>query len=87
MLKRRCGLTLDQYETMLLAQDNLCAGCKRPLVLIGTRPPVDHDHATGRVRGILHKGCNLALAETGEDPVTLRLLAEYIEKHQHRHQH
>lgn len=57
-LRRRYGLTPDDVSAMLAAQGGRCAICKEP----PKRKVVDHDHATGRPRGILCHRCNVALA-------------------------
>lgn len=50
---------LPQYRASLLAtQDGLCALCKYP---IQGDDALDHDHKTGEVRGVLHRGCNAML--------------------------
>jgi hypothetical protein len=41
---------------------------------------VDHDHATGRNRGVLCDRCNLALGHMRDNPILLRRAAEYIEQ-------
>ena len=54
---KRYNITLEQYHNMLLAQDNRCAICKGPPS--DKRPlAIDHDHSTGKVRGLLCYGCN-----------------------------
>lgn len=55
-LRRRYGITGEHYDRMLAEQDGLCAICRE-------RPAahVDHDHASGRVRGLLCFNCNQAL--------------------------
>lgn len=55
-LKKHYGITLDQYEQMLVDQKGLCAICKKPGKLV-----VDHCHATKKIRGLLHNNCNTAL--------------------------
>lgn len=59
--KNRYGITVADYDRMLLAQGGRCAICKTDKSLGRGRFHVDHDHATGRVRGILCHLCNTAL--------------------------
>lgn len=59
-LVRRYGITLEQYDLMLEAQNYCCAICAKPHN--APRPlSVDHCHRTGRVRGLLCTRCNVAL--------------------------
>ena len=56
-LKQRYGMTLEAYEEMVEKQEGRCLIC-------GELPPalfIDHDHATGKVRGLLCPRCNGAL--------------------------
>jgi len=55
-LKRRYGITPEQYEMMLERQGGGCAICHRPPK--HRRLDVDHDHATKVVRGLLCFTCN-----------------------------
>ena len=54
-------LTEDDYAALLAAQDGRCAICRRPPKEGGRRLSVDHDHATGAVRGLLCFRCNRGL--------------------------
>lgn len=56
----RYGLTEDEYDAMLTAQDGGCAMCGNACQT-GRQLAVDHDHASGRVRGLLCVKCNQAL--------------------------
>jgi Recombination endonuclease VII len=76
-LKRKYGMTLKQYEEMLEAQEGGCAICGRP-----PRPDValhiDHEHTSGRIRGLLCFSCNAALGYFGDDGDRLVSAAAYL---------
>jgi hypothetical protein len=78
-LSSRYGLTPEQYEIMLSAQGHRCAICRRPPSV--RRLAVDHDKATGRVRGLLCGRCNMGLGEFGDDMARLRLAILYLKSH------
>jgi hypothetical protein len=64
--KYKYGVTDDVFNTMLAAQNGLCAICGKPETSLGrtgrVKPlSIDHDHATGKVRGLLCHGCNIRL--------------------------
>lgn len=62
-LKHRHGLTVEQYDAMLKAQNGVCAVCLEPPTTgHNKRLHVDHDHATGKVRGLLCMHCNWAIS-------------------------
>jgi Recombination endonuclease VII len=56
-------LTLDQYDAILTFQGGVCYGCQRPEPVKGRSLAVDHDHATGLVRGLLCSRCNPVLGK------------------------
>jgi hypothetical protein len=58
-LRRYYGITKAQYDALLEAQGGVCALCLRPPGK--RRLNVDHDHETGRVRGLLCTICNRIL--------------------------
>lgn|SRR5215472_10817024 len=76
------GITLEQYEAMEVAQDHKCAICMHndPARKNG-RWDIDHDHDTGRVRGLLCHHCNILIGAASDNPTILYLAAEYLEKH------
>ena len=58
-LKRLYGIDANGYAALLKSQDGKCAICKTARVGKGRkRFDVDHDHRTGRVRGLLCNRCN-----------------------------
>lgn len=77
-LRRKFGISLEDFERMLEAQDFLCRLCQRPPT--GRRPSlhVDHDHATGRVRGLLCQNCNVGLGHFKDSPEILRRAIDYL---------
>jgi hypothetical protein len=78
-LKRRYGITADEADEMLAAQDGLCAICRS-----APAAHVDHDHATGAVRALLCFNCNGGLGQFKDDPYLLHMAAFYIEHHSSR---
>lgn len=88
-LKRKYGISKEQYLQMLSAQDGCCAICERPLISVFEveRPKpqaelvtrVDHDHATGKVRGLLCFSCNVGLGKFRDDKQLLLKAVRYLD--------
>lgn len=76
-LRRQYGLTLADYESMLDAQNGVCAICHRPPTTQVLH--IDHNHTTGQLRKLLCMRCNQALGLLDESPDRLRQAAEYLE--------
>jgi len=76
-LKRKFGITAAQYDAMLASQGGVCAIC-------GDAPKddvslhVDHEHGSGRVRGLLCMRCNNALGLLKEDEELLWSALTYL---------
>ncbi len=80
-LKQKYKLTIAERDEMIAAQDNRCLCCGTLFGLLRAhRPYVDHDHATGRIRGILCLICNTVLGRAADNPKLLRKLARYLER-------
>jgi hypothetical protein len=79
MLMRTFGLSLDQYDSIYTKQVGLCPICRLPLP-DGYAAAVDHDHHTGKVRGLLHTACNSALGFLNDDIQRLRNAVDYLEE-------
>jgi hypothetical protein len=77
-LKRQYGLTEDNLAQMLAAQDGRCPICG--VTLAEVVADVDHDHETGRVRGVLCHRCNRTIGLFGDDPLRLRAAAQYLRR-------
>ena len=79
-LKRNYGMTLVDYQTMLSNQDSRCLGCSRHESDLKRRLFVDHDHKTGKVRGLLCDACNKALGDVGDNTEILGNLIKYLDR-------
>jgi hypothetical protein len=66
---------------MLVSQDNKCAICGTAFEdSFGKNVHVDHDHKTGKVRGLLCQGCNHLLGRAKDDPQILLNAVDYLYK-------
>lgn len=75
---RKWGLSSTQYDEILESQNYVCAICL-------TNPDskslaVDHDHITGRIRGLLCYRCNHFLVGRHRDPDLVQRIADYLRK-------
>lgn len=74
------GITREQYEAMLTEQGGLCAICRQvPTNSKGFA--VDHDHDTGKVRGLLCGTCNSGIAHLQDNPQLLEEAAAYLRRY------
>lgn len=78
--KHHHGIERDEADRLSAAQGNRCATCGEPPTGRGHcgRLHVDHDHETGRIRGLLCNRCNQALGLVHDRPETLRAMIEYL---------
>ena len=71
------GITEAEYETMVSEQSGLCRLC-------GGKPNgkgalhIDHDHSTGKVRGLLCHSCNTGLGSFKDNPELMALAIKYL---------
>ena len=84
-LKRKYGIDLLQYSQMFMAQNGKCAICGSDYG--GHRNgeqkalAVDHDHKTGKVRGLLCEPCNQGLGKFRDDQNIVLEAFHYLKKH------
>lgn len=84
-LRSHYGITLIEYEEMCAKQNGRCAICKQ----VQEHPDrwkspyrrlrVDHDHVTGKVRGLLCHHCNAGIGHLKDDPDVLRAAVRYLD--------
>jgi hypothetical protein len=73
--RRLYGITEEEYNNMILSQNNLCAICNRPS---NKTLHVDHNHTTGKIRGLLCSNCNTGIGFFNEDIFALTKAIEYL---------
>lgn len=76
VLRRLYGISLEGFNKILKTQGGVCAICKGPPTKKGFM--VDHDHKTGKVRGILCHHCNAALGALRDSQVIVASALDYL---------
>jgi len=79
-LQKLYGISLNDYNELFATQKGMCPACGKHQGEFDKSLVVDHDHDTGKVRGLLCSGCNLALGNVKENIETLYGSVEYLKK-------
>lgn len=79
-LKRHYGITVEVYNQMFDKQNGRCACCSRSSEEFRKGLHVDHDHATGQVRGLLCTQCNPGIGYFEESVERLEMAIKYLNK-------
>lgn len=79
-LQRTYGITIEDFDAMLSKQDGTCAICdgRNSDSARNRRMTVDHDHETGKVRGLLCFTCNTSIGKLGDTYEALQKAADYL---------
>lgn len=82
-LKSNFGITYSDYLRLLNKQNGVCAICQMPEQTVSRagvrkRLAVDHNHETGKIRGLLCSGCNQAIGLLHDDPSRAAALVAYL---------
>jgi len=81
-LKRKYGISLDEYNQLVESQGDSCAICGTTDKGVARGKfrywSVDHNHATGEVRGLLCQKCNVLLGMAKDDISILEKAIEYL---------
>ena len=75
--RRKYNITLEQYDKMAEQQKGLCILCGLPE--IGRRLAVDHNHQTGKVRGLLCHQCNCCIGFIENKNLSIKKIQKYLE--------
>ena len=87
-LKHRLNMSWENYVDLFNRTNGKCSTCQKKLILLGdndtknTNAHVDHNHETGKIRGILCPKCNAAIGLFDENIVTLQNTIKYLLAHQ-----
>jgi predicted ATP-binding protein involved in virulence len=71
----RFGISLDEYNEMYERQNGVCVICGKNK---NRRLCIDHDHTTGKIRGLLCRECNMALGYVQDETTVLKNMIEYL---------
>ena len=84
-LKRKYGISVEEYERRLSEQNGRCKICNRTPEEVqdktAWRLAVDHCHTTGKVRGLLCRPCNTAIGQLQESADIIQKALEYVKEH------
>lgn len=76
--KRSFGISVEEYDLMVLKQDNKCAICAIHQSQEKRRFAVDHDHKTGKIRGLLCINCNRGIGALKDSSELLEKAIDYL---------
>jgi len=79
-LKNTYDITLAEYEKIVEKQNGVCAICQKANNVKGQRLGVDHDHKTGKIRGLLCNHCNKGISGFRDNPTLLSRAVTYLRK-------
>ena len=72
--EQKYGITQEQFDGMVLAQNGRCAICKKAPKVFS----IDHCHSNGQVRGLLCNKCNVAIGLLNDDTEVIASAARYL---------
>jgi hypothetical protein len=80
-IRRKFGLTVEEYNAISFSQNEVCAICQQKCDT-GYNLAVDHNHKTGKIRGLLCKNCNTSIGLLKEDIKVLENAIIYLSFHE-----
>lgn len=84
-LKRKFGITQEEYNKILKDQNSVCFLClnvetRKHKNTITQRLSIDHDHKTGKIRGLLCNNCNRGIGLLQDNSEILKRAVFYLER-------
>jgi CRISPR/Cas system-associated protein Cas10 (large subunit of type III CRISPR-Cas system) len=76
-LRKKYNSDIDDFDRMLAEQNHRCKICGEQLIK-GRQCHLDHNHRTGKVRGILCRTCNLGVGMFKDSPGLLKKAIIYL---------
>lgn len=80
-LKEEYNMTLEDFDKMVNSHENSCAICHKHQSQLNKLLSIDHDHSTGKIRGLLCFDCNVGIGKLGDDIQILKSAIEYLTHH------
>lgn len=71
------NITKEEYKVLVESQNGLCAICTKPWC---RRLCIDHNHQTGKVRGLLCGPCNAGIGMLQDSPIIMSNAIAYIQR-------
>jgi hypothetical protein len=79
-LRHRYGLTVEEYNQMFADQNGGCAICGTHQSELKRKLAVDHDHETGKIRGLLCSHCNAGIGQFKDNVSLMGFAIDYLNK-------
>ena len=77
---KKYGITPEKYDSILITQNKQCGICKKPASKFKRNLSVDHNHETGKIRGLLCNKCNRGIGNFNDDVEIMNRGAEYLRR-------
>jgi hypothetical protein len=85
-LQKEFGITLKDYNKLFQEQNGVCAICNQPEKIFSKKAnqiislAIDHNHQTGKIRGLLCSDCNTGLGKFKDNKLILESARTYLNK-------
>jgi len=78
-IKNKHGITVDEYESMVISQGGMCGICGCNIEVDTHKTHLDHCHVTGNKRAMLCNNCNRGIGYLNDDVQILKSAVNYLE--------